>query len=81
MIDNNSDQIQEEDSRPTYLSYLIIIVIGIILVITAVIFYPDARAQIESNQARSAPAHTNKNSHTNRDNRANPYHPARTSQP
>ena len=51
MIDNNSDQIQEEDSRPTYLSYLIIIVIGIILVITAVIFYPDARAQMESNRA------------------------------
>ena len=51
MIDNNSDQIQEEGSRPTYLSYLIIIVIGIILIITAIIFYPDARAQIESNQA------------------------------
>jgi len=56
MIDNNSDQIQEEGSRPTYLSYLIIIVIGIILVITAVIFYPDARAQIESNQAEELQA-------------------------
>ena len=53
MIDNNSDQIQEEDPRPGYLSYLIIIVIGIILVITAVIFYPDARAQIENNRAEA----------------------------
>ncbi len=51
MIDNNSDQIQEEGARSTYLSYLIIIVIGLILIITAVIFYPDARAQIESNQS------------------------------
>ena len=56
MIDDNSDQIQEEGSRPTYLSYLIIIVIGIILVITAVIFYPDALAQIESNQAETLQA-------------------------
>lgn len=53
MIDNNSDQIQEEGSRPGYLSYLIIIVIGIILVITAVIFYPDTRAQIENNRAEA----------------------------
>jgi len=60
MIDNNTDQLQEEGSRPTYLSYLIIIVIGIILVITAVIFYPDARAQIESNQAQALqPTSTN----------------------
>ncbi len=56
MIENNSDQIQEEGSRPTYLSYLIIIVIGIILVITAVIFYPDAQAQIENNQAETLQA-------------------------
>jgi len=56
MIDNNSDQIQEEGSRPTYLSYLIIIVIGIILIITAVVFYPDARAQIESNQVEALQA-------------------------
>jgi len=53
MTDNNSDQIQEEGSRPTYLSYLIISVIGIILIITAVVFYPDARAQLESNQVET----------------------------
>ena len=53
MSENNSDQIQEENSRPGYLSYLIIIVIGIILIITAVVFYPDARAQIENNRAEA----------------------------
>ena len=53
MVDNNSDQTQEEEPRPGYLSYLIIIVIGIILVITAVIFYPDARAQIENNRVEA----------------------------
>ena len=61
MIDNNSNQIPEDGSRPGYLSYLILIVIGIILVITAVIFYPDARAEIESNRAealRSTPTET-----------------------
>ncbi len=61
MIDNDSNQIPEDGSRPGYLSYLILIVIGIILVITAVIFYPDARAQIDSNRAeaiRSTPTET-----------------------
>jgi len=53
MVDNNSDQIKEEDSRPGYLSTLILIVIGIILIITAVVFYPDARAQIQKNRAGS----------------------------
>ena len=50
-MDNNPDQISEDNSRPGYLSYLILAVIGIILIITAVIFYPDARAQIENNRA------------------------------
>ncbi len=61
MIDNNSNQNPEDASRPGYLSYLLLIVIGIILVITAVIFYPDARAQIESDQVealRSTPTET-----------------------
>jgi TolB protein len=53
MMDNNSDQVQKEETRPGYLSYLIIIVIGIILVITAVIFYPDTRSLIENNRAEA----------------------------
>ena len=53
MMENNPDQIQEEGSRPEYLTNLILIVIGIILIITTVIFYPDARAQIENNQAET----------------------------
>ncbi len=53
MMENNPDQIQEKESRPTYLTNLILVVIGIILIITAVIFYPDTRAQIENNLAET----------------------------
>lgn len=53
MMDNNADQFQEESSRRGYLSVLVIAVIGIILVITAVVFYPDARAQMENNRAEA----------------------------
>jgi TolB protein len=53
MIDNHAEQNTEENARPGYLSTLILIVVGILLIITAVVFYPDARAQMERNRAEA----------------------------
>lgn len=50
MINNNQIPEQEEHNQPYNLSNLLIIVIGLILIITAVIFYPDAQQRIEESR-------------------------------
>ena len=51
MEDNNLIPEQESKQRPGYLTNLIVIVIGLILIISAVIFYPDAQQRIEESRA------------------------------